>query len=544
MATRAIILGTDSGTFWTGEGAEPWVDDPNEAHSFGSPREAWKAAVELKESQAKYSEDSAVELHIRDAEKPRLSRWVTSVGQANNRSALRAQWRLGFKEALPPDLPTPVGDRGDSTHRLADYLRDVDWNALRARHDSPQEMRDALDPDFWAMLASLAARDRQAADTLLERLAPRDVAKQAWGDRGGPDRMVEDHAGADPFPISPIAEVNEISRGRSQEQDDSTTSNSPSLLGEPPETEQDKILPVFVRRHFVRAGDRFYYRQNPDTLAFSIRGESIRAFDNTVSVATAMVEMAESRGWSALKVGGSREFKRMVWAAAAKRGLAVDGYKPSGGERAILAQEPDGSPTRKSENAELRSDGREWNRPSDPLAGLLLDRGSAPYQHEASNSPSYFVSLRQPTGNVVTYWGLDLKRATEASGAEIGDRVQLERLGKQRAQVREPIRNDAGFVIDYETKETERNGWSVTVTERGSPERAKKGADSLALKVVELFTTKRLAALPSEERAKFRELYDQARRQLEQRDRPSEASVPAPNEISRDRNREREVRSR
>ena len=96
---------------------------------------------------------------------------------------------------------------------------------------------------------------------------------------------------------------------------------------------------AFVRRHFVRAGDGFYYRQNPEQLAFEIRGETFRARDSSLSVATAMVELAESRGWSALKVKGTKDFRRLVWAAAAKRGMAVDGYAPTAGERAMLEQD-------------------------------------------------------------------------------------------------------------------------------------------------------------------------------------------------------------
>ena len=363
-----------------------------------------------------------------------------------------------------------------------------------------------------------------------------------------PGQATDDRVGTGALRESPDTEINEISRDPRPERLESALSGPPEqgrgigVASE--EAAQEKSLPAFVRRHFVRAGDRFYYRQNPDTLAFSTRGESIRAHDDTVSVATAMVELAESRGWSALKVRGSREFRRMVWAAAAKRGLAVDGYNPSAGERGMLEQGSEGRPIRTTERAESRSGGRERDRPVDSLAGVLVDHGAAPYQHEAGNSPSYFVSLRGSSGDVVTHWGLDLRRATEASGAEIGDQVQLARLGKTRVQVREPRRNDAGFVIDYETKEAERNAWSVTVREHGSSERAAEGSDRLAAKVVDLFTAKRLSALSPEERARFRELFDQAKARLEERNRPRESPIPMSNEVSRERNRERAARGR
>jgi hypothetical protein len=64
MAAQEIVLGTDSGTFWTGQAEDPWIDNPAVARVFASPREAWDAAVALQKSQAEYLEDSPVELHL------------------------------------------------------------------------------------------------------------------------------------------------------------------------------------------------------------------------------------------------------------------------------------------------------------------------------------------------------------------------------------------------------------------------------------------------------------------------------------------------
>ena len=117
MVIREIVLGNDSGSFWTGRDDLPWLDDPSAAHAFTSPREAWRTAVALQESLAEYPGGSAVELHLRDPDLPRDTRQVTSTRQASNRPGLRAQWRRGFGEALPPDLPSPLPE-GDSLYSL------------------------------------------------------------------------------------------------------------------------------------------------------------------------------------------------------------------------------------------------------------------------------------------------------------------------------------------------------------------------------------------------------------------------------------------
>ena len=235
-----------------------------------------------------------------------------------------------------------------------------------------------------------------------------------------------------------------------------------------------------------------------------------------------------------------------------KRGLSVEGYSPSAGERAMLEQEPGPQDIpQDSPRTESRTGGRD--RPVSPLAGVLVDHGTAPYQHEPNNAASYFVSLRGASGDLSAHWGLDLERALAESGAAIGDQVQLARLGKQRVQVREAVRDDAGAVVDYETKETDRNAWSVTVQQRSSQphidrgpkdQRHVDGTDPIAQRVVELFTSERLAQLPSEDRARFRDLYDRAKAQLEAKDPARDFAIPAGKEPPRHRNRPRVAQGR
>lgn len=559
MTAHDIVLGTDSGTFWTGNDSQPWLDDPRKAKVFASPREAWQAASKLQAAQAEYLEGSSVELHIRDPEKPRLTRWVTSLSHANVRPLLRTQWQQGFGEALPPDIPAPAMEPGDIS-RLEEYLRDVNWDGIRERQTGdPKPAADlGLAASFWESMAQLSKRDQAAAIDLWQKQVPDDFPKSILDgairqEPDGTQRPPAETSSAE-FELATIA--NEISRNRNREAVPLRSSSRPQKgiddvsaanISQPPP------LPAFVRRHFVRAGDRFYHRQEPERLAFTDRGEAFRAEDASASVATALVEIAESRGWSAIRVKGSKEFRRLVWTTAMKRGLSVEGYSPSAGERAMLEQEP--GPQKIPPDiprTESRTDGRD--RTASPLAGILVDHGAAPYQHEPNNAASYFVSLRGASGDLSAHWGLDLERALAESGAAIGDQVQLARLGKQRVQVREPVRDDAGAIVDYETKETDRNAWSVTVQQRSSQpriggdprdrRRVVGGTDPIAQRVVELFTSERLAQFPPEDRARFRDLYDQAKAQLEAKSLATDVAIPAGNETQRRRNRPRVAQGR
>ena len=454
MATQEIVLGTDSWTFWTGNDQQPWLDDPREAKVFTSAREAWLAATNLQKTQAEYLEESAVELHVRDPEEPRLTRVVTSLAHANNRPRLRAHWRKGFGEALPPDMPTPVAEQ-DLMWRLGDYLDDVDWRNIRIHHNgAPERAVDlGFDPAFRDALVSLSTQHPEGPSALWRKHVPADFPTSLMDELVLQDRhAAQQRRGVARLGIpEALPEPNEIVRDRDRETGATPSvrfaQNRGDIDSRESDTRQPPPLPSFVRRHFVRTDDRFYYRQTPERLAFIVRGETLRAEDASVSVATALVELAESRGWSALRVKGSQDFRRLVWAAAIKRGLSVEGYSPSAGEHAMLEQEPEPRDRpRRSDHTESRTGGRE--RPIDSLAGVLVGHGAAPYQHQQSNSPSYFVSLRGPSDEVATHWGLDLERALGESGATVGDRVQLSKLGKQRI----PVRNDSGDVIGHESK--------------------------------------------------------------------------------------------
>jgi hypothetical protein len=268
-------------------------------------------------------------------------------------------------------------------------------------------------------------------------------------------------------------------------------------------------VPAFIDRHFVEQEGRFYYRQRPDRLAFTDRGDALRAEDDSVQVAKALVEIASARQWTALRVRGSEAFRRAVGLAAAQRGIAVSGYRPTDGELALLAQRrgvPFESPA-EQHRAASRTEGRE--RPLDRLAGQVLAYGSAPYRNEANGSPSYYVSLRSADGEVATHWGVDLERVLGEAGVQTGDTVELKRLGRQRVQVREPVWDAAGQTVDWRTKETERNAWSVTLHHRAMAprqDRAEATDDSGLRKAVSLFE-KRFAGLPEAQRIEVRERF-------------------------------------
>lgn len=99
----------------------------------------------------------------------------------------------------------------------------------------------------------------------------------------------------------------------------------------------------------------------------------------------------------------------------------------------------------------------------DRYTGILMEHGTAPYQHNPDNSDSYFARLKLTSGEIATYWGIELEGALEEAGAKVSDIVRLDHLGRKPVTINVPIRDAAGNVIGHEEKEGWRNEWKAKV---------------------------------------------------------------------------------
>jgi len=72
---------------------------------------------------------------------------------------------------------------------------------------------------------------------------------------------------------------------------------------------------------------------------------------------------------------------------------------------------------------------------ADHGAGRLVEHGKAPYQHDAKNRDSYFVTLENKGGALQTIWGVDLERAIAAASPKTGDRIGLKHAGSEAVRL-------------------------------------------------------------------------------------------------------------
>ncbi|KOB18411.1 hypothetical protein AE925_11565 [Xanthomonas arboricola] len=75
-----------------------------------------------------------------------------------------------------------------------------------------------------------------------------------------------------------------------------------------------------------------------DAVVFVDKGNELKAPANVEQeTIDAMLDTAEARGWSSIRVFGTDQFKSGAYIKAASRGLQVDGYEPSPEEKAAVA---------------------------------------------------------------------------------------------------------------------------------------------------------------------------------------------------------------
>lgn len=281
-----------------------------------------------------------------------------------------------------------------------------------------------------------------------------------------------------------------------------------------------RLLRDGLNKQYLRTGDLYHFRDRKREVAFEARDRRlITAFD-TPSVVSSMIDVAETRGWSSLKLTGTDEFRREAWFQASMRDLEVSGYRPSDIDKARLAEaradallglprntiaeniKPPSPRTFEAVAEEGRSEGgleltptqdqfmrvmeaTMKHRGDSPQAiararalaterltsdrihmGTLVEVGTAPYQDRKGEKLSHYVSLRDDTGKTAKVWGVDLPRALDASGAKPGEVIAVAFRGRKPVTVDVPVKDDAGKTLGTQRQAVERNSWEIVQFDR------------------------------------------------------------------------------
>jgi len=282
----------------------------------------------------------------------------------------------------------------------------------------------------------------------------------------------------------------------------------PEPTASPAPSRTDTIPPALRNRYLISDDNKYYFRDRGQALAFEDLGHRLRTSHNDADVARSMVELAQSKGWSHLKLRGTNAFKQEAWLAAMEQGLQVSGYRATERDKARLADRlaaheqdrkaqainntidhagsdrgPSTSRTDQGKQADASADARKQPgkqidahqlRAIEQLKKFLRQRGDSDAAidmtvklatDELAHHRTHFGKLLEhgsaryqfdPTNDVnyfvtleipggrQTIWGVDLERAIKDSGAALGEGIVLTHHGSRAVTTTTPERDGAG----------------------------------------------------------------------------------------------------
>ncbi|HWU49219.1 MAG TPA: LPD7 domain-containing protein [Asticcacaulis sp.] len=302
--------------------------------------------------------------------------------------------------------------------------------------------------------------------------------------------------------------------------------------------ERLRLLQEGVEKRYHVAGERYHFRDAKRGVAFEAGDKCMTTRLEDPTVVASMIDLAEARAWTELKLSGSWDFKREAWLQASLRGMEVSGYAPDKLDQARFAEhqsereragrnpaspktgrsrstegprfdeqtrthedEPkvDLSPGQKQVISILEKVMTDRGDSSDAIArareiaaerfvsnrvyvGRLVETGTAPYLDKTVEKPSHYITLEDDAGKRSTVWGVDLPRGLKDANAVVGEKVVVAYGGRRTVSIDRPIKDNDGQVIGSEKAEVTRNSWDVVKFDR-IREDAKAGVVKAAQRV-------------------------------------------------------------
>jgi hypothetical protein len=411
----------------------------------------------------------------------------------------------------------------------------VDASVIRTRTTPPANEPEAeavpspsetpVDSATEERLKKIRAADRERAGQLLRRNASNDVTNDAQND-------------ADNVEAAKTA----TRTGRPTGKKDGETPNS--IRPKPIFERTGYEVPKSVSNQYVAHDGKFLDRKS-ETVHFEDTGRTLATASEDRSVIAHMVEVARAKNWSELQLKGTEEFRRQAWIAAELAGVPTRGFRPKALDRAMLTAAREAmrigvgeqvgdaqqvrtntletaagltsdvaEPEKPVSDAEARAPAapigaapvrqrpkqsdrarpaRQADAPSSSLeqpaagvtAGVLVAHGLAPFNHDARQKPSYYATVRTVNGER-TLWGLDLERAINEAGVQVGQHIELEKNGSRTVTSSQRQFDAQGNELAPKTVTSRRNEWRVSSPGIPRlPDREQREALEAALREVE-----------------------------------------------------------
>jgi hypothetical protein len=287
-------------------------------------------------------------------------------------------------------------------------------------------------------------RDRSAgAETDVGRDPPRDSAQK--------------DGGAPPNPDATDARDSNAEKRRRADNARATESSAAAVAP----------VPAHIAAKYLVKGNTYHF--DDQTVAFIDKGTALTVQTHNKAIIQDLVAIAKARDWQAVTVSGTQAFRREAWKAAASAGFNVSGYTPSEIERVAAERER----SRRDASTSTEAAPRESSAESPTIKtakgvryGTLVAHGEAAYRHDATQSASYFVTLRDVAGHERTSWGVGLKDAIRESKTipTVNDLIGIRRVGSTPVTLVQRSVDKGGEVV-AQAIVAKRHNWEVEKAE-------------------------------------------------------------------------------
>ncbi|MCC8976869.1 LPD7 domain-containing protein, partial [Bradyrhizobium brasilense] len=189
-----------------------------------------------------------------------------------------------------------------------------------------------------AFLAFSGAEKRQVADDIELFPTKHREAEMTSATQDQPKSAVTDRAECEELSIALDEETTRSAEPNATVPASDAAANSkrkpPAVGGFPLELERR----YYVIEDSVGTARRVYADSKGEKELFRDNGDQLKTKIADSQSIKLMLDTAQHRGWEAVKVRGTEDFRREAWLEASARGVAVNGYKPTELDRQELAR--------------------------------------------------------------------------------------------------------------------------------------------------------------------------------------------------------------
>ncbi len=192
-------------------------------------------------------------------------------------------------------------------------------------------------------------------------------------------------------------------------------------------------VPKNVKKDYIKIDGKYFFVQNPEALAFQDKGHRLETTSTSSQVSESMIDIAQAKGWSKIKVKGDMNFRREVWLQAAARGIDIKGYTPRDEDLARLKKMVREAPEKRYAKQPPPEDPKPPNKDkgNSPPVEHLPPSNSEKNKKEVKNAKA----LLNRTTNLVELAKQNPELINEIAAIKIGEKLSWNISDKRNREV-------------------------------------------------------------------------------------------------------------